>query len=172
MTEALDAPSISQVAVALSRKPNSDEAPRITATGRGAVAEQIVHSPVRSPAEVQRPSHGARIGMRHPKLTRVLEQMEERIENPVSPSQLARETGLSTRQLERLFRRYLGRSPKRYYLELRLKQARNFLLQTDMSVIEVAVACGFTSASHFSKCYRGFFATTPYRERGIPTRET
>ncbi|MFV2091568.1 MAG: GlxA family transcriptional regulator, partial [Hyphomicrobiales bacterium] len=137
----------------------------------GAVAEQIVHSPVRSPGEIQRPSYGARIGMRHPKLARVLQQMEARIENPVSSSQLARETGLSTRQLERLFSRYLGRSPKRYYLELRLKQARNFLLQTEMPVIEVAIACGFTSASHFSKCYRGYFATTPFRERTVPARK-
>ena len=75
----------------------------------------------------------------------------------------------STRQLERLFRRYLDRSPKRYYLELRLKKARSLLLQTDMSVINVALACGFSSPSHFSKCYRSFYGRTPYRERGLPT---
>ena len=73
---------------------------------------------------------------------------------------------MSTRQLERLFRRYLSRSPKRYYMELRLGKARNLLLQTDMSVINVALACGFTSPSHFSKCYRALYKTTPYRERG------
>jgi transcriptional regulator GlxA family with amidase domain len=76
---------------------------------------------------------------------------------------------MSTRQLERLFRRYLNRSPKRYYMELRLEKARNLLLQTDMSVINVALACGFTSPSHFSKCYRAHFNRTPYRERGSPT---
>jgi len=75
---------------------------------------------------------------------------------------------VSTRQLERLFRRYLDRSPKRYYLELRLKKARSLLLQTDMSVINVALACGFSSPSHFSKCYRAFYGRTPYRERGVP----
>ncbi|GIX12180.1 MAG: hypothetical protein KatS3mg118_0139 [Paracoccaceae bacterium] len=42
----------------------------------------------------------------------------------------------------------------------------SLLLQTDMSVINVALACGFTSPSHFSKCYRAYFRTTPYRERG------
>jgi transcriptional regulator GlxA family with amidase domain len=73
---------------------------------------------------------------------------------------------MSTRQLERLFRRYLGRSPKRYYMELRLQKARNLLQQTDMSVINVALACGFASPSHFSKCYRALYKTTPYRERG------
>ena len=73
---------------------------------------------------------------------------------------------MSTRQLERLFRRYLSRSPKRYYMELRLHKARNLLMQTDMSVINVALACGFASPSHFSKCYRAHYSTTPYRERG------
>ena len=63
-------------------------------------------------------------------------------------------------------------SPKRYYLELRLKKARSLLLQTEMSVINVALACGFSSPSHFSKCYRAFYGRTPYRERGIPTLET
>ena len=73
---------------------------------------------------------------------------------------------MSTRQLERLFRRYLNRSPKRYYMELRLQKARNLLMQTDLSVINVALACGFASPSHFSKCYRSHYDTTPYRERG------
>ena len=94
------------------------------------------------------------------------EMMEKNIEEPISPSILAREVGMSTRQLERLFRRYLNRSPKRYYMELRLQKARNLLMQTEMSVINVALACGFASPSHFSKCYRSHYNTTPYRERG------
>jgi transcriptional regulator GlxA family with amidase domain len=92
--------------------------------------------------------------------------METNIEEPISPSLLAKYVGMSTRQLERLFRRYLNRSPKRYYMELRLQKARNLLMQTDMSVINVALACGFASPSHFSKCYRAHYQTTPYRERG------
>ena len=92
--------------------------------------------------------------------------MEAKIEDPISPATLAKNVGMSTRQLERLFRRYLDRSPKRYYMELRLQKARNLLMQTDMSVINVALACGFSSPSHFSKCYRTQYNTTPYRERG------
>ena len=52
-------------------------------------------------------------------------------------------------------------------MELRLQKARNLLMQTDMSVINVALACGFTSPSHFSKCYMSQYDTTPYRERVI-----
>lgn len=132
------------------------------------VAELVLHSPIRHHSEHQRMSLPARIGARHPKLVGIIERMEGNLEEPLSPSTLARQAGLSTRQLERLFRRYLDRSPKRYYLELRLKKARSLLLQTDMSVINVALACGFSSPSHFSKCYRAFYGRTPYRERGIP----
>lgn len=136
------------------------------------VAEAILHSPIRHHSENQRMSLPARIGARHPKLVSIIEKMEGCLEDPLSPSILAKQAGLSTRQLERLFRRYLDRSPKRYYLELRLKKARSLLLQTDMSVINVALACGFSSPSHFSKCYRSFYGRTPYRERGLPTPAT
>jgi transcriptional regulator GlxA family with amidase domain len=131
-----------------------------------AVADQLIHSAIRTDRDTQRLSIPTRIGVRHPKLAQVIQMMESAIEEPISPSELAEDVGLSTRQLERLFRRYLNRSPKRYYMELRLRKARNLLMQTDMSVINVALACGFTSPSHFSKCYRAQYNTTPYRERG------
>ena len=130
------------------------------------VADVMIHTSIRGEKDEQRLSIPTRIGVRHPKLSNVIHMMEENIEEPISPSVLAADVGMSTRQLERLFRRYLSRSPKRYYMELRLNRARNLLMQTDMSVINVALACGFASPSHFSKCYRAQFGTTPYRERG------
>ena len=131
-----------------------------------AVADQLIYTTIRTDQDTQRLSVPTRIGVRHPKLSQVIQMMEANIEEPISPALLAKEVGMSTRQLERLFRRYLNRSPKRYYMELRLQKARNLLMQTDMSVINVALACGFASPSHFSKCYRARYATTPYRERG------
>lgn len=131
-----------------------------------AVADQLIYSSIRTDQDTQRLSVPTRIGVRHPKLSLVIQMMEGNIEEPISPSVLASDVGMSTRQLERLFRRYLNRSPKRYYMELRLQKARNLLMQTDMSVINVALACGFASPSHFSKCYRAHYDTTPYRERG------
>ncbi len=130
------------------------------------VADQLIYSTIRTDQDTQRLSIPTRIGVRHPKLSQVIQMMEGNIEDPMSPADLAEEVGMSTRQLERLFRRYLNRSPKRYYMELRLQKARNLLMQTDMSVINVALACGFASPSHFSKCYRSHYNTTPYRERG------
>ena len=130
------------------------------------VADQLIYSSIRTDQDTQRLSIPTRIGVRHPKLSGVIQMMESNIEEPISPADLALDVGMSTRQLERLFRRYLNRSPKRYYMELRLQKARNLLMQTDMSVINVALASGFASPSHFSKCYRAHYNTTPYRERG------
>ena len=132
-------------------------------------ADQLIYSSIRTDQDTQRLSIPTRIGVRHPKLSAVIRKMEQNIEEPISPSVLAQEVAMSTRQLERLFRRYLNRSPKLYYMEIRLSKARNLLMQTDMSVINVALACGFASPSHFSKCYRAHYNTTPYRERGTQT---
>jgi transcriptional regulator GlxA family with amidase domain len=131
-----------------------------------AVADQLIYTTIRTDRDIQRLSIPTRIGVRHPRLAQVIARMEAAIEDPASPADLAEEVGMSTRQLERLFRRYLNRSPKRYYMELRLARARNLLMQTELSVINVALACGFSSPSHFSKCYRAQYGTTPYRERG------
>ena len=130
-------------------------------------AEQLLYAG-RNQRDEQRLSVAGRYGIRHPRLVDIIRSMEGTIENPVRLSCLAEQAGMSTRQLERLFRRYLRRSPKRYYMELRLQRARNLLLQTEMSVINVALACGFASASHFSRCYRSYFDRTPYRDRSAP----
>ena len=130
------------------------------------IADTLIYSSIRTDQDTQRLSIPTRIGVRHPKLSKVIQIMEGNIEEPISPAVLAKDVGMSTRQLERLFRCYLSRSPKRYYMELRLQKARNLLMQTDMSVINVALACGIASPSHFSKCYRSHYNTTPYRERG------
>ncbi len=131
------------------------------------VADQMIHTSIRGTDDQQRLSIPTRIGARHPRLAQVIARMEANIEEPLSPTRLALDAGMSPRQLERLFARYVGRTPKRYYMELRLERARNLLVQTEMSVMEVALACGFASASHFSKCYRTTFGNSPYR-RGFP----
>jgi len=133
-----------------------------------AVAEQFIHERIRDPGEPQRMGLRNRLGITHAKLLKAIEIMEGELEEPLSRGELARRTGVSTRQLERLFRKYLQRTPTRYYLELRLDRARGLLTQTAMSVLDVALACGFVSASHFSKCYRETFHKTPREERDIP----
>ncbi|GLQ06608.1 GlxA family transcriptional regulator [Sneathiella chinensis] len=134
-----------------------------------AVADQLIHHRIRDGSERQRMELRARLGISHPKLLAAISCMEDNLEDPLSCSDLATEVGLSTRQLERLFQKYLKRSPTRYYLKLRLDRARYLLTQTSLPIIEVALACGFVSASHFSKCHREHFGHTPSEERRVRT---
>ena len=132
------------------------------------VADQLIHHRIRDGHERQRMELRSRLGVAHPKLLAVISRMEESLETPVNCAELARDVGLSTRQLERLFRKYMKQPPTRYYLQLRLNRARFLLLQTSLPVLGVALASGFVSASHFSKCYREHYQRMPSEERRLP----
>jgi transcriptional regulator GlxA family with amidase domain len=129
------------------------------------VTDQLIHHRIRDAHERQRMELRARLGVAHPKLLAVVSEMEKSLEVPLSCSELAEQVGLSTRQLERLFRKYIGEAPTKYYLSLRLNRARFLLRQTSMPILTIGLACGFVSASHFSKCYSEHFGRTPSQER-------
>ncbi|MBO9436467.1 GlxA family transcriptional regulator [Ruegeria sp. R13_0] len=131
------------------------------------VADNLVCSAPRSASQEQTISQCSRIGDRNTKVSEAVDIMLDTLETPISPSQIADEVGISTRQLERLFNRHMNVSPKVYYMRLRIEKARMMLLQTNLKTIEVAIACGFNSPSHFSKIYRKHFGMSPYRERGF-----
>lgn len=128
------------------------------------VADQLVYALPRPQTQAQRISLHSRPDVRNAKLLLAIQIMENNLEDPLRPEEIANVAGLSTRQLERLFARYLSTSPKRYYLRLRLEKARNLLRQTALTVTDVSVACGFQSLSHFSKRYRTAFGHPPGRE--------
>ncbi|QPC88096.1 helix-turn-helix domain-containing protein [Mesorhizobium sp. NBSH29] len=129
------------------------------------VCEQMLTDRVRSPTDRQRLPLRARLGVQNAKVLTIIELMEANLSEPLSLIEIADGVGLSRRQIERLFRTEMGRSPARYYLEIRLDRARHLLIQSSLPVVEVAVACGFVSASHFSKCYRELYARSPQQER-------
>jgi transcriptional regulator GlxA family with amidase domain len=129
------------------------------------VCEQVLTDRVRSPTDRQRLPLRARLGVQNSKVLTIIELMEANLSEPLSLIEIADHVGLSRRQIERLFRQEMGRSPARYYLEIRLDRARHLLIQSSLPVVEVAVACGFVSASHFSKCYRELYARSPQQER-------
>lgn len=129
------------------------------------VCEQCLADRVRDPRDRQRLPLRSRLGIHNAKLLDIIELMEANIAEPLSLAEISDRAGLSRRHIERLFRQHLGRSPARYYLETRLELARHLLRQSDMHVVEVAMASGFVSASHFSKCYRSLFETSPQADR-------
>lgn len=132
-----------------------------------AVSEVCICERIRGRNDRQRIPLRMRLGTSQPKLMKAVTLMEANLEEPISLDELSHYIGLSRRQLERLFQKYLRCVPTRYYLELRLARARQLLLQTDMSIVDVAFACGFVSAPHFSKCYRDFFGIPPRDERRL-----
>jgi AraC family transcriptional regulator, glycine betaine-responsive activator len=129
------------------------------------VSEQFIVDRVRKDTDRQYVPLRAQIGVSHRGLIRVAQLMEENIEKPLSLEKIAKATGLSRRQIERLFKRDLKCVPKRYYLEIRLRRARELLLQTAMPIMDITAACGFQSPPHFSKCYRHQFGHPPSAER-------
>lgn len=131
------------------------------------VADQMVCTTPRTAAHEQKISLCSRIGTRNDKVAEAIQIMTATLETPASPSQIAETVGISTRQLERLFTKYLNASPKVHYMKLRLEHARCLLLQTNMKTIEVGLASGFNGASHFSKVYKKHFGISPYHERGV-----
>ncbi|MEZ5754573.1 MAG: GlxA family transcriptional regulator [Paracoccaceae bacterium] len=130
-----------------------------------AVADQMVYNAVREGTAAQRVSIQSRHGMRNEHLSRAIAIVEARMEDPLAPCELADLLGISTRQLERLFGRYLNTSPKRYITEMRLHRARNLIVQSEQSITGIAMACGFNSTSHFSKVYRSHFGISPLAQR-------
>jgi AraC family transcriptional regulator, glycine betaine-responsive activator len=129
------------------------------------VSEQFIVERVRNDQDRQYIPLRAQVGLSHKGLIKVAELMEKNIERPLSLDEIATATALSRRQIERLFRRHLNCVPKRYYLEMRLRRARELLLQTSMPIMDITTACGFQSPPHFSKCYRKQFGHPPSAER-------
>ncbi len=130
-----------------------------------AVSEQFIHPRIRGTDDPQRMPIHARLGIRNEKLAAAIAIMESTDEEPGTVQEIARAIGLSSRQLERLFAKHVEASPSHYALRVRLDRARTLLLQTTKSVLEVAVICGFGSASHFSRCYRMAFGHKPSAAR-------
>ena len=131
------------------------------------VSDLLIHNNIRQSNESQRMDLRSRLGVSHPKLISTVEKMENNLEEPLSQVELSKIANLSMRQLERLFKKYLFATPTKFYLNLRLVKSRQLLLQTSMSVLSIALASGFVSASHFSKCYKAYFGRSPRLERSL-----
>jgi len=130
-----------------------------------AIAEQFIHSPSRIPGEMQRKAEIQLAQRRSPKLAKAIELMMANVESPLTSVQISTRVGLSRRQLERLFSEHRHKTLHRYYLELRLNQARYLIFQTGMSLLQISIAVGFSSQSHFSRRYKDYFHATPSHDR-------
>ncbi|WP_410012797.1 GlxA family transcriptional regulator [Sodalis sp. C49] len=125
-----------------------------------AVANQFHHERIRSAADDQRGGRPTQ-GPIPATLASAIAIMQTHIEDPLPLPDISARVGIGSRQLERLFARYFARTPQRYYLELRLEQAREMLIYSDLSIIDIAVSVGFSSTSHFAGGFRRAFGVLP-----------
>ncbi|WP_181872865.1 GlxA family transcriptional regulator [Billgrantia montanilacus] len=129
------------------------------------VSEHFVLERIRMADEPQQVPLRARLGHAPAPLVDAVMLMEANIEEPLTTHELAEHLGISRRQLERLFKKYLQAVPGRYYLDLRLQEARRLLRDSDLPAGEIAMKTGFSSPAHFSTAYRNHFGVTPREER-------
>jgi transcriptional regulator GlxA family with amidase domain len=128
------------------------------------VGEWFIRTEPRHADIGQRPGRARALATAPPALRRMLTQMEAHIEEPLGRAELARASGISLRQLERQCRQWLGTGIAEAYLQVRLERAAELLRSTNLPVSEVALACGFCTASHFSRRFRELFGVTPSSE--------
>lgn len=129
------------------------------------VSEQFVLGRIRPRKDHQRMQVVSRYGTSNRKLVQVITEMEQHNEPPLTTLELAEGIGVTRRQLERLFRAHLNETPSNLYLRIRLDKAQHLLRQTDMSVTEVSVACGFELPSYFARRYKARFGKSPRDDR-------
>ena len=130
-----------------------------------AVSEWFLQTQLRLGNGPQRLALRERYGTVSTRLLSVLKLMEERVDEPLSRKALARIANVSVRQLERLFSVHLHTTIADQYSNIRLDRARALVHETAMPVLDIAVACGFVSASHFSRAYKQRFGLSPRNER-------
>jgi len=129
-------------------------------------ARYLFHERLRPLGSRQLPSETEPVGATVPApLRAAIQYMEDHLEEVAPMPAIAAHAGVGQRRLERLFRRFVGRTPARYYSDIRLDRARGLATQTDLSLREIALACGFASPEHFSRAYRKRFGAPPQSDR-------
>jgi transcriptional regulator GlxA family with amidase domain len=129
------------------------------------ISQQFQHDRIRTEIDSQQMADRIDLAMSAPKLIDVINLMENNIEVPLSLPSIAEKCNLSLRQIERLFHKYRDVTPSQYYLSLRLMHAKQLLLNTNHSVIDISIATGFETQSYFTACYRKYFGSSPRTHR-------
>ncbi len=129
------------------------------------ISQQFQHDRIRTEIDSQQMADRIDLAMSAPKLINVINLMESNIEAPLPLPSIAEHCNLSLRQIERLFHKYRGVTPSQYYLSIRLSHAKQLLLNTNHSVIDISIATGFETQSYFTACYRKFYGSSPRSHR-------
>ena len=125
------------------------------------VADMCIHARSHNREAPQKSAYSVVLGSRNTRLIKAMQMMQDNIEEPVDVSDIADEIQISRRQLERLFKRYVNMTPNRFYYDLRISRAHALLNETNMTVTEISIACGFSSTGQFGKRFKEKFGVSP-----------
>ncbi|MDE1949235.1 MAG: GlxA family transcriptional regulator [Burkholderiales bacterium] len=131
----------------------------------GEIADQFIHSRMRTAQESQKMAIQWRYGVKDRRIVNAITLMEQNIERPIPIATIASLAGISARTFERMWLKHFAIRPSQFYLELRLKASQKLIRESTCSLLDVAMQSGFASASHLGRCYKQFFGITPGRER-------
>lgn len=125
------------------------------------VSEQLIHDRIRTRSDQQRMALVKRLSTHNRHVVEAVALMEQNIEEPLSLEEVASRVEVSVRQLQRLFEQELSMTPRQWYLQLRVKRAKRLLVETDLAVLTVGLACGFSSSSSFARTFRAHYGYSP-----------
>lgn len=100
-------------------------------------------------------------------LMNVIQYIHTFYDNKISIQSLAQSTGYSPSHFGRIFKASIGKTPDEYIIKYRLYKACEMLSQTDKSVLEVALSCGFSDVSYFIKTFKKRYGCTPHQYKKI-----
>ena len=151
-------PLLNELLLALAEEVRTDNpgGPLYAETLGAAVAAQVLRTQLRVPLERRGPN-----GLGAATLRRLFDYVEDHLTEQIPLRDLAAIAGMSTFQLVRRFKDATGLPPHQFVTRRRIERAKQLLSEPDSSVLEVALACGFASPSHFAQAFRLVTGVTP-----------
>lgn len=99
------------------------------------------------------------------RVQRALSLLDTEVSQRVNVSGLAERVGISRRELLRLFRREIGKTPGEVLNQRQLERSKSLVLHSHLSLVQISSAVGFSSPSHMTTCYRKLYNITPAQHR-------
>ncbi|MEM7074473.1 MAG: GlxA family transcriptional regulator [Pseudomonadota bacterium] len=125
------------------------------------VSDWFMHTEVRPSAGPQRSGMVDRLGTTVPAILDAVAAMEAHVSAPLDLGAIAARAGVSSRQLNRLFRQKMNQSVMAHYRDLRLEKARHMLRHSALRLTDIALATGFANSAHFSRVYAEKYGEPP-----------
>ncbi|MEO0368629.1 MAG: GlxA family transcriptional regulator [Pseudomonadota bacterium] len=125
------------------------------------VASVFIYDDSHPSTDVQPATSLGQLRYQEPRVSEAITIMQANIEEPLSIAEINRAIGVSSKTMEKLFAKYVGGTPKAYYMRLRLQTARKLIASSSTPLTQIAVRCGFSSQPNFTRAFKRHFGVAP-----------